>query len=1051
MRVFLRRLRLGQIERAGKIGRAASGSKRSGRERGRLLASSALGGSLDRLLSAGRIDGAQGDASGLNASQVEAIEPLLWPALPIGVRADDPAAAYEEHRLRVLNGAAGVDGSSFRLPDEGAERGEDGDRDRDRDGEGNEHDLRTVRRQTGSPSTDRPGWSDALTGPIAVELVAVEAVAQGAHRDPSDAARRLRLADPGLLTPGLALVAAMLARALGDRPDVAHALVHEAPVVIVRVPEGVSRDQVVAVIEQCLTEWPMRESAAGAGDADGAQAANGAGGGSPGGATGSPDPDVNPAWERAFGDGLDYAGPALEDDDLDDLRGLHPLHGGPAGEGWVRSINVIDATSRSGRSETSRAATGEVSRTIAALQDRRQTVIVHALHDQDLPPEVASLADGEIILTLPDPDAMATVVEAVTGERVDEMPGGLWSRPAAARRASGAGVAVREADDEASADPVAVADPDGGAYAGTNAGEERAAFTVPDVLSSLSPLRGAAASLERLVRLTDASAVRADRGISAASEDAPPLEALAGYGAAREEGLAIAADLRAYRAGTIGWSSVARGMVLAGPPGTGKSLFARALARSAGVPLVIGSIAAWQANRTGHLGDMLAAMRASFEEARRLAPCVLFIDELDSIGDRTRFDERHRDYSVQVVNALLEQLDGAAAREGVVVCGATNDPGRIDPAVLRPGRMEQVVWIGLPELDDLITMLRTHLTGVPIMTADRHEAVGEGVTGTGTTRGTRPLKGGDRTGRGGKDRSGGTPEHEDPKADRGRRDVRSDAAVASGPQGHGAGDYGRPKCHPSGSVAVLSEGTARQGRTVDGARLTDAELRPVALALRGRTGADVAATVRRARAVARRTGRIVSLADLLAATPDRDGRSRPQSMRWRSAVHEAGHAVVFLALDLGIVRSVSIDHDGGTTHVEPAPSDGTRAASEAMLAFLLAGRAAESVLLGEPSSGSGGARTSDLARATRLAAAMHASHGLGDGLIWHGDLEGTDADTDAPPRIPLHLCEAVETELRRAHDRALGIVRDRRETIEALARRVLAEGYVEGTEIAGQG
>ena len=139
------------------------------------------------------------------------------------------------------------------------------------------------------------------------------------------------------------------------------------------------------------------------------------------------------------------------------------------------------------------------------------------------------------------------------------------------------------------------------------------------------------------MRLTQARHARTDAGVSAGSENAPPLEELAGYGRAKMEGLAIAADLRAYRAGKLGWSSVARGLVLAGPPGVGKSLYARALTRSAGVPLMIGSMAAWQASGDGHLGDMLKAMAATFEEARRRAPCLLFMDELDSVGDRQSF------------------------------------------------------------------------------------------------------------------------------------------------------------------------------------------------------------------------------------------------------------------------------------------------------------------------------------------------------------------------------------------------------------------------------
>jgi cell division protease FtsH len=124
--------------------------------------------------------------------------------------------------------------------------------------------------------------------------------------------------------------------------------------------------------------------------------------------------------------------------------------------------------------------------------------------------------------------------------------------------------------------------------------------------------------------------------------DAPTLDELAGMPDAVAAGLAIVRDLHDYRAGRIPWSQVAPGLLLHGPAGTGKTLFARALARSAAVPLLTGSLAEWQASRTGHLGDLLAAMRGRFAEARAVAPAILFIDEIDAFGDRATLAEAYR-------------------------------------------------------------------------------------------------------------------------------------------------------------------------------------------------------------------------------------------------------------------------------------------------------------------------------------------------------------------------------------------------------------------------
>ena len=193
---------------------------------------------------------------------------------------------------------------------------------------------------------------------------------------------------------------------------------------------------------------------------------------------------------------------------------------------------------------------------------------------------------------------------------------------------------------------------------------------------------------------------------------APPsgiaLADLAGMPAVVEWGNALAQDIDGYRAGRIAWTSVDRGALLAGPPEVGKTTAAAAIAAACGVPLVVTGYAAWQGYREGHIGNVVQALRDAFERARALAPSVLFIDELDSVRKRNGGTD-HDDWWVVITNALLEQLDGLSRRDGVVVLGATNHPDKIDPAILRAGRLDRVLWVPLPDAQALRQILRVHL------------------------------------------------------------------------------------------------------------------------------------------------------------------------------------------------------------------------------------------------------------------------------------------------------------------------------------------------------
>ena len=187
------------------------------------------------------------------------------------------------------------------------------------------------------------------------------------------------------------------------------------------------------------------------------------------------------------------------------------------------------------------------------------------------------------------------------------------------------------------------------------------------------------------------------------------LEDMEGYGEAKHWGLDLARDLNDWRAGTISWDDVDKGVLLSGPPGTGKTIFAKALAATCKAELVVASYAKWQAK--GHLGDFLKAMQRSFQDAKRNAPAILFIDEIDAFGSRGDTNSSNESYDMKAITGLLEQLDGLEGREGVVVVAASNYPDKIDDAILRAGRLDRHVRIPLPDLRARTAIFRMHLHG----------------------------------------------------------------------------------------------------------------------------------------------------------------------------------------------------------------------------------------------------------------------------------------------------------------------------------------------------
>lgn len=408
---------------------------------------------------------------------------------------------------------------------------------------------------------------------------------------------------------------------------------------------------------------------------------------------------------------------------------------------------------------------------------------------------------------------------------------------------------------------------------------------------------------------------------AANSQSLPDLTASHGYGDARIWAADLATDIVDYRQRRIGWSDVSNGAIFFGPPGTGKSLLARIAAKAAGLPIVLTSIADHFAKSSGYLDGVIKEQRAAFERAASLAPCLLFVDELDALPKRGE-GGRNKDFWLPVITDFLTLLDSSMYdREGIVVVGATNRIEEIDPAILREGRLGRKLYIGPPNAEELAGILRFYL----------------------------------------------------------------------------------------------------------GDDLRDVDLLPLVRSSEGATGADAVGWAKGARRLARSQRRPMRLEDLASQILTVD--DRPDDILFRVAVHEAGHVLVGLAKGL-LLKSVTIisgqGNSGMTYFSERNRRILTKQELEDIVVMMLAGRAAEIVLLGASvSTASGGGSESDLAQATQRVTAWHTTLGMGMHLTWNlGNLGAFDRE----------MRQAVEEDLQRLHLDALALVREHADQIGAVAR-----------------
>jgi len=205
------------------------------------------------------------------------------------------------------------------------------------------------------------------------------------------------------------------------------------------------------------------------------------------------------------------------------------------------------------------------------------------------------------------------------------------------------------------------------------------------------------------------------------------FEDVAGVEEAKEEVVEIVDFLKDPQKFQRLGGKIPKGALLIGPPGTGKTLLARAIAGEAGVPFFTISGSDFVEM---FVGVGASRVRDMFEQAKKNAPCIIFIDEIDAVG-------RHRgaglgggnDEREQTLNQLLVEMDGFEANEGIILIAATNRPDVLDPALLRPGRFDRQVVVPNPDVNGRERILRVHMKNVPLAADVETKVIARGTPG----------------------------------------------------------------------------------------------------------------------------------------------------------------------------------------------------------------------------------------------------------------------------------------------------------------------------------
>lgn len=432
---------------------------------------------------------------------------------------------------------------------------------------------------------------------------------------------------------------------------------------------------------------------------------------------------------------------------------------------------------------------------------------------------------------------------------------------------------------------------------------------------------------------------------------------VAGEDEAKEELVEIVEFLRQPRRFTELGARIPKGVLLVGPPGTGKTLLAKAVAGEAGVPFF--SISGSDFVEM-FVGVGASRVRDLFEQAKKNAPCIVFVDEIDAVGRQRGaglgggHDERE-----QTLNQLLVEMDGFEPNSGIIILAATNRPDVLDPALLRPGRFDRQVTLDIPDIKGREDILKVHAKGKPLA--------------------------------------------------------------------------------------------------------SEVDLKVLARQTPMFTGADLANVLNEAALLAARRNKkkifMLECEDAIErviAGPEKKSRIMSQKEKELTAFHEAGHALVgHFMPTVDPIHKISIiprGQAGGYTLALPLEDKHYSTRTELLenVVFMLGGRAAEVVALGEISTGA----RNDLERSTKTVRRMITEYGMSDKLGYmtfgHGHEEqvflGRDISRDK--NYSEEIAAAIDREIKRIMDESFEkskqIVTEHRELLDKIANALLEKETIEG-------